>query len=113
MKRGPELLDAIRRLPRELIAPEVAVRRRVTVDGARQVEVFDHAERTEIKHLADRVCDLVLANRCRAEGVDVQADRVRPPNGVGELNLAAARGSGGNHVLRDPTSRVGRGAVNL
>ena len=48
-----------------------------------------------------------------AEGLDVDGERVRDADGVGELQLAAAREPRRHDVLRHVARHVGAGAVDL
>jgi hypothetical protein len=49
----------------------------------------------------------------RAERVDVDADRIRVANRVGELHFAALRELGSHDVLCNPTTHVGGAAIDL
>ena len=81
--RGLQGLDLGRLLPREgvvvaggLGATEVAVGGGRRVDRSEQVELLDDRERTQVEDGVDRGLDLVDRDRLRAEGLDVEADRL-------------------------------------
>ena len=57
--------------------------------------------------------DLGGVDRVGAERLDQERDRVGHADGVGDLDLAAPGGAGGDHVLGHPAGGVGGGAVDL
>ena len=91
----------------------MAVGCRLAVDRAQQVQVLDHAERSQVEDLADRVGDALLGKSSGAEGIDVQADRACSSNRVSQLNLAALGDTRSHDVLGHPAGSVRRGAINL
>src|ERR687891_87890 len=102
-------------LPREVVvvAPEVAVRRRLRVDRAAQLEVAQDRRRTEVEVLADKGFDPVVGDEARAEGVDADRDRMGDADRVGDLELAAVGEAGGDDVLRDVARGVRGRTVDL
>ncbi len=54
-----------------------------------------------------------FVHRAGAEGIDVHADRLRMPDGVGELHFAARREPSRDDVLRDPAAHVSGAAIDL
>src|SRR6185295_9855469 len=85
--------DLVGRFPREILVAlaEVTVIGRLRVDRAAQVELLDDVGGLEAEHTIDRAHNLAVRNRVRAERLDVNADRVRMPDGVGELQFATRR----------------------
>ena len=65
------------------------------------------------KTVLDGGVDLGRVDGLGAEGLDQDRDRVGHADGVGDLDLAAAGGAGGDHVLGDPAGGVGGRAVDL
>src|SRR6266568_8463020 len=102
-------------LPAELLlgAAEVTVGGRLLVDGAEQVEVLDDPARGEDEHLPHGGRDLLVRHLARAERVDHDRDRLGDPDGVGDLDLAAAGEARGDHVLGDVATHVGSRAIDL
>ena len=67
----------------------------------------------QVEHLVDRLGDGVRVDLLGTEGLDQHRHRAGHADGVGHLDLAAAGGPGGHHVLGHPAGRVGGGAVDL
>ena len=86
---------------------------RLAVDGATQVEVVDDGARTQVEDLVHRTLDIGLGNVRRAERLDHDGDRLRDADSISNLNLATVGQVSSHHVLRNPTSGVSSGAVNL
>src|SRR5690606_22859631 len=103
----------VRLLPAELVAAEVAVRRRLLVDGAQEVEHLQDAVRTQVEVLVHGRDDLLLGHLVRAEGLDGDGGRLRDADRVRHLNLAAVREARGDDVLRDVAAGIGGRAVDL
>ena len=92
---------------------EVAVVGRLRINRAEQIELLDDVGRLEAEDLQHRAFDFLLVDRCRAEGVDVNADRLRMADGVGKLNFALGREAGCDDVLRHLAAHVSRAAIHL
>ena len=108
-----EVVESAQFLPGETGAAEVPVSGRAQVAGLQEVEVADDRSGTEVEHLVDRGLDLGGIDRLGAEGLDEDAHGVGDADGVGDLHLAPARRTGGDHVLGHPSGGVGGGPVNL
>src|SRR5688572_8765209 len=63
--------------------------------------------------LVDELGDAAARDLLGAEGLDHHRDRVSDADRVGDLDLAAVREPGGDHVLGDPARGVGGRAVDL
>src|SRR5690348_2741058 len=63
--------------------------------------------------LAHQVLDLSLRKLSCAEGIDQYAHRVSYANCIRQLNFAAVSQTGSDHVLRNVTSYIAGGAINL
>src|SRR5690606_14938346 len=102
-------------LPRqvEVSAAEVAVRRRLPVDGSREVEAVDDGRRPQVEVLADESLDLVLVDGRRPERLDGYRRWVRDADGVRHLHLKPLRETSGDDVLGNVTRGVRPGAVDL
>src|SRR5579862_2003459 len=102
-------------LPREvaILAPEVAVRRRLRVDRPPQVEIAQDRRRTQVEVLADERLDARHGNRLCPERVDEDRHRVRHADRVCDLNLAPLREPRRDDVLRHVARRVRRRTVDL
>ena len=68
-----EVVDAVRRLPGELFAAEVAVRRGLAVDRARQVELADDRGRPEVEDVPQRR-RAASGRRCSVPNVSTMSD---------------------------------------
>src|SRR5262249_26250754 len=101
--RFPERVLLVRALPGELLLrpTEVPVGRGLLVDGPEQVEVLDDLPRLETEGAADRLRDALLGNLRGPEGLHHHRDRVRHADRVADLDLAAVREAGSDHVLGD------------
>ena len=110
-----ERIGLVGALPREVVvvAAEVAVGGGLRVDRAAQVEVADDRGRPEVEVVADELLDLRAGIALGAEAVDLERDRVRDADRVGDLQLAAAGQAGGDDVLRHVAGGVGGRAVDL
>src|ERR671934_2122447 len=84
-----EVIGAIRPLPGELLAPEVAVRGRLLVDRPRQVEVADDRRGPEVEDLPDRGEDPLGVGLLGAEGLQAHRGGGSGPDRVGDLELRA------------------------
>src|SRR5437867_9597552 len=105
----------VERLPRQVeVGPaEEAVRRGLPIERTTQLEAVDDHPRPEIEMLIDERPDAVVAHAPGAERLDVQRDRPRASDDVGDLDLDAVRETRGYDVLRD-VARGGRGgAIHL
>jgi hypothetical protein len=105
----------IRSLPGEVlvVAPEVSVSRRLLVDRLAQVQIPDNGAGAQVEVLADQLGDLLVIDLPRAERLHVDRERMRHPDRVCHLDLAAVSQSGCHHVLRHPAAGVRRRAVHL
>src|SRR3546814_19763981 len=61
----------------------------------------------------DRLFDPVVADGAGAVGVDIEGERLGNADGVGELDGAALRETGGDDVLREVAGDIGGRAVDL
>src|SRR5580692_9472218 len=88
---GPQVVHPGGGLPRELLlrATEVAVGRRLLVDGAAQVEVARDGRGAQVEQLAHCGRDRVGIHRLGPEGVDEQRHRVRDADRIRHLYLTA------------------------
>ena len=111
----PESICPIGLLPGKALvfAPEVPVGSGLAVDGAAQIQIADDSAGAQVEVFADQLGDVFIGDLARAEGLDVDRERVRHANGVGHLDLAALRQPGSHHVLGDPAAGVGCGAIHL
>src|SRR5207302_2146065 len=83
------------------------------VNGAKKIELLDNIRRFEAEDAHDRALNRFFRNATGAKGIDIDADRLRMPDGVGELDLAFPGETGGDDVLRHPTAHVGRAPVEF
>jgi hypothetical protein len=93
---GPEILGEVDPLPREKVpfglTAEVAVRGGSGVDRLVEAEVRADAAGSEFAELvdaADRCLDGVVADGAGAVGVDIERQRLRNADRIGELDCAA------------------------
>ena len=86
---------------------------RLAVNRAAEIQLINDVRRLEAEHLVDRANDLRIRNGGRAEGLNVDADRVRMSDGVGELHFALRSELGSHDVLRDPAAHVCGAAIHL
>src|SRR3954454_7651860 len=100
-RRALQVGGAVGGLPAQVgqFPAEVAVRGRLLVDRAQQVEVADDRGRAEVEDLVDGLLDPLDGDGLGAEGLDEEADRVGLADGVRDLGLAALGEAGGDHVL--------------
>ena len=108
--RFPQRFRSIGLFPGEALvfAPEVPVSRGLAVNGAAQVQVADDGAGAQVEVLTDQFGDLLIGDFARAEGLDVDRERVRHANGVSHLDLAAVSQPGSHHVLGHPAAGVRR-----
>ena len=95
----PQLLCLVRLLPSRLRMHEMAVVADFCEERLVQIQRADHACRSEIKDTADsfgQECVVIVsALLC----VDLNGDRLRPPNGIGEADRTRIGKTGGNDVF--------------
>lgn len=89
------------------------VSRRLAVDRLPQIQIADDGAGAQVEVLCDQLRDLLVAHLAGAEGLHVDAERARHPDGVRHLDLAAVRQPGSHHVLGHPAARVRRGPIHL
>jgi hypothetical protein len=94
-------------------AAEVAVRGRLRVDRAPEVEVAQDRAGAQVEVLTDELLDARERDPLGAEALDLDRDGVRDADRVGDLQLAAVGEAGGDDVLGRVTRRVGGRAVDL
>src|SRR5438445_11633455 len=97
----------------EVGTAEVAVRRGLPEDRPAPPEAIDALPRTEVEVLVDEPPDHVIVDGPGAERLDVEGHRLRDADDVRDLDLAAARETGRDDVLRDVTRGVRAGPVDL
>src|SRR4051794_13883652 len=107
-ERALERLDQIGLFPGEAAlvvgrAAEMAVGRGACVDRTVEVEMATDAARGEVHRLGGGLLELILRHLAGAVGVDVDRQRTRHTDGVGELERAAVGETGGDDVLGDIT----------
>ena len=91
----------------------MAIGGRLAVNGTAQVQVVDDGAGAQVEDLADGALDIGHGHALGAERIDHDGHGAGHADGVGHLNLAAMRQTRGHHVLGNPASSVGRGAVDL
>src|SRR3970282_2244666 len=96
-----------------VVAPEVAVGRRLRVDRPEQVEVADDRRRAEVEVVPYELLDPRDRDRLRAEALDLDRNRVRDADRVRDLELTAVDEAGCNEVLRRVPGRVRGGTGDL
>ncbi|EGE55812.1 hypothetical protein RHECNPAF_850048 [Rhizobium etli CNPAF512] len=112
-------LDEVGALPGERavaagLAAEMAVGRGLGVDRLVEVEVTADARRRQIHVLADRRFDLVFGHALAgAVQVDIDRQRLRDADRVGELDRAAVGKAGGHDVLGEVAGGIGGRTVDL
>src|SRR5438094_2014640 len=113
--RCTEHVRLVRALPGEVavVPAEVTVSRRLRVDRTAEVEVTEDRGGTQVEMLLHEVIDPGNGDRFRSERLDENGHRMRDPDRVGDLDLAALSKPGCDDVLRDVTRRVGGRAVDL
>src|SRR3954470_7373771 len=116
--RALERLDEVGLLPGEAAlivrrAAEMAVGRGARIDRAVEVEMGADTARGQVHRLGDSLLELVLGDLSGAVGVDVDRQRPRHADGVGELQGAAIGQTGGNDVLGDVARGIRDRAVDL
>src|SRR2546429_21006 len=112
---GAQGVDLARDLPRhaQIVAPEVPVGGGWPVDRTEQVHVGDDGAWPQVEMPLDEVQQLVFGLGPGAERLDRDRGRVRPPDGVRDLHLAALREPRRDQVLRHVSRRVGGRPVDL
>src|SRR5690606_41442887 len=93
--------------------PEGAVGGGRSVDGPQEVQALDDGPGTEVEVVLDELGELVRVDDGGAERVDVHGERLGRPDGVGELELAAAGQPWGDAVLGGPGGAGGGGGGPL
>src|SRR3954470_12496064 len=99
-----ERLDQVGFLPGEAAlvigrTAEMAVGRGARVDRAIEIEMAADAARGEVHRLGGGLLELILRHLTGAVGVDVDRQRTRHADGVGELKRAAVSKTGRDDVL--------------
>src|SRR4051812_9630060 len=86
------------------------------VDGLVEAEMGADAARGEAAELRDRLDSLLelrIVDAAGAVGVDVERQRLRDSDRVGELDGAALREARGDDVLSEVARDIGRRAIDL
>src|SRR5205814_8085867 len=92
---------------------EVTVVRGFRINRPKQVELLDDGGWFETECCSHRALDRGFVDRVRPERVDVDAERLRMANGVGELDLAFRSQRSGHDIFGHPSPHVGRAAIDL
>src|SRR5882757_90135 len=117
-ERALQRLDQIGLLPGEAAfivrrAAEVTIGRGAGVDRAVEIEMAADTARRQIHRLCRRLLELVFRHLPGAVGVDVDRQRTRHADRVGELQRAAVGETGRDDVLGDIARGIGCGTVDL
>src|SRR5438445_133876 len=80
---------------------EMTVRGGLPVDRAAELEALNDRTGPEVEMLGDEVPDRLVRHRAGAERVDIERDRLRAADDVGELHLEAIGETCLDDVLRD------------
>jgi hypothetical protein len=91
----------------------VAVRCRLAVNGAQQVEHLNDAFWTQVKVLVHQGCNLVVRDHTSAFGVDGDVHGAGHTNGVRHLNLALGGQASRHNVLGHIARSISRRAVHF
>src|SRR6266478_511925 len=83
------------------------------INRAKQVELFDDFRGLEIENFPDRALQFFFVHFAGAESIDTHAHWLGVTDGVGELDFASVRQSGGDNILRDPASHVSGAAIDF
>src|SRR5579859_1668558 len=116
---GPlQRFSEVRLLPGEAAlivrrAAEMAVGRRAGIDRPIEVEMPADAARGQIHHFGHGLLELVLRNLAGAVGVDIDRQRPRHADRIGELQRAAVGETRRDDVLGDVARRISRRAIDL
>src|SRR5262245_51706571 len=112
---GGERLGTIGLFPGELRlrAAEMAVRRRLLIDRAREIEHLAQAVRREIEVLAHDLCHALVRQTARAERLDHDRSGLGHADRIRHLHFALLGETRGDDVLRDVARSVRSGAVDL
>src|ERR1700694_2810440 len=112
---GGQQVRLVGSLPRqvEVSAAEVAVGRRLLVDGPAEVQLPDDLQRAEVEMLLDQLLDFGDRHPLGAEGLDKNRDRLAYADRIGDLDLAMAGKARGYDVLSHVARRVGARPVHL
>ena len=78
-----------------------------------QMQMFAYAAWLEAHDLRQQRFKLACVNLSRVVQVDVDRQRVRDTDGIGELDGAALRKAGGNDIFCQIARRIGGGTVDL
>src|SRR4051794_22547461 len=89
-------------------AAEMTVRRGARIDRLVEIEMLADAARGQVHGFGHDLLELVLGHVAGAVGVDVDRQRPRYADRVGELQGAAAGEAGGDDVLGYVARRIGR-----
>ena len=82
-------------------------------DGKGPQLIVDDGRRFETECRSYRPFDFIFVSGVGAESVNVHAERFGMTDRVGKLNFAFGSETCGHHVLRDPTSHIGRAAIDF
>lgn len=91
----------------------MAVLGSLQVDGAVQVKLADNDAGAQIKVVADNLNKLVRGLLRGAVGVDVDGQRLRNTNGIGELDKRTAGETGIDEGLGNPATDIGSRTIDL
>src|SRR5712691_12425427 len=83
----------------------------LAIDRTKQIELLDDFGRLEIENFPDRALELFLVHLACAESIDAHTYRFGMTDGIGELNFTSVGQTGGDDILRHPTSHVSCAAI--
>src|SRR5260221_11603082 len=113
--RDAKRLGLVRPLPREVavVAAEVPVRSGLHVDRTAEIEIAQDRGRAQVEVLVHERLDLGDGDLLRAERLDQHRHRMRDPDRVRDLDLAAVGQTCGDDVLRHVAGGIRGRAVDL
>ena len=89
----------------------MAVVRRFGIDRPQKIELLDDRGRLETECRSYGVFDFLFVNSVRTKRIDVNAQRFRVADRIGELDFAFLCETRRDHIFCDPTSHVSRAAI--
>src|SRR5271155_2185053 len=110
-----QLRRLVSRFPGEvgIVAPEVAVGRRLLIDGTAQIQRINDPTRRQLEVGTDQIGNDRRIDFFRAESIHANAYRISPADGIGELHFAAVGELCGDDVFGNVARHVGCGAIDL
>ncbi len=97
----------------QVCSAEVTISRNLFVDRSEQIEVLDDRSGTQVEVLLYQFCDLIIGDFACTECIYQNGNGMCNADGVSQLYFAVACDAGGNDVLCNVSSHVGRASVNL